>query len=92
MSCFISCIDVAGGIASVTAMVGFTPQIYKVYKTKSAKDISALMVLNFLVCSLAWIVYGILVDAPYLFVTNIVAGIIDSILLGQKFYYGKSKA
>ncbi len=60
---------VAGTISSVT----FLPQVIKIYKTKSAKDLS-LWTLFFLALGVAlWLVYGILkADAPIIITNAIV--------------------
>ncbi len=80
-------IDIIGTIASITSVIGFLPQIYKNHKTKSVEDLSALMLLNFLLCSLAWMVYGILTDSYYVLVTNMACVCASSLLIGQKMYF-----
>ncbi len=64
---------VAGTISSVT----FLPQVIKIYKTKSAKDLS-LWTLFFLALGVAlWLVYGILkADAPLIITNAIVLSMI----------------
>jgi MtN3 and saliva related transmembrane protein len=80
-------IDIIGAIASITSVIGFFPQIYKNHKTRSVEDISFLMLLNFLVCSLAWMVYGVLTDSYYVLGTNMACLCASSLLIGQKMYF-----
>ena len=82
-------IDTIGIIASVTSVVGFLPQIYKNQKTKSVQDLSVLMLLNFSICSLAWMLYGGLTNSPYVLVTNVAGLCASCFLLGQKLYFQK---
>ncbi|PPE04374.1 hypothetical protein EELLY_v1c00480 [Entomoplasma ellychniae] len=49
-----------GYIGSVLASVFLIPQVYKVIKTKSIKDVSMVMTLIILFGTLIWLTYGIL--------------------------------
>lgn len=82
-----SYVDLIGMIASATSVAGFLPQIYKNQKTKSVSDLSALMLLNFFVCSLAWVVYGGLTGSTYVLLTNAACLCACGFLLGQKMYF-----
>ncbi|MBX9621966.1 MAG: hypothetical protein K2X28_08120 [Alphaproteobacteria bacterium] len=83
----LSYIDLIGMIASATSVVGFLPQIYKNQKTKSVQDLSALMLLNFFVCSLAWVAYGGLMGSTYVLLTNVACLCACGVLLYQKMYF-----
>ncbi len=80
-------IDLIGIIASVTSVVGFLPQIYKNQQTRSVSDLSALMLLNFFICSLAWVIYGGLTGSTYVLVTNVACLCASGFLMGQKIYF-----
>jgi MtN3 and saliva related transmembrane protein len=82
-------IDLIGIIASVTSVAGFFPQIYKNQRTRSVSDLSALMLLNFVVCSLAWVIYGGLTGSTYVLVTNVACLCASGCLMGQKMYFQK---
>lgn len=82
-------VDIIGIIASITSVLGFVPQIYKIHQTKSVQDISILMLLNFLICSAAWVVYGILIGSKYVWVTNLAGLAVSFLLFCQKLYYQK---
>ncbi|MDZ4323083.1 MAG: PQ-loop repeat-containing protein [Alphaproteobacteria bacterium] len=83
----LSYVDLIGIIASVTSVAGFLPQIYKNQKTKSVQDLSALMLLNFFVCSLAWVAYGGVMGSTYVLLTNVACLCACGVLLGQKMYF-----
>jgi MtN3 and saliva related transmembrane protein len=82
-------IDTIGIIASVTSVAGFLPQIYKNQKTRSVQDLSGLMLVNFAICSLAWMVYGGLTDSMYVLVTNVAGLGASCLLVSQKLYFQK---
>ena len=76
-----------GFLAFITSIISLFPQIIKTYKTKSATDLSALMLLNFLICSVSWLCYGLMTNDLAVWSTNLVM-VICSIILGYlKFKY-----
>ena len=76
-----------GLIATITSFIGLLPQVYKTYKVKSAQDVSMLMLSNYLICSIAWIIYGSLTDSSFVVYSNIVGLIVSLISILQKRYY-----
>lgn len=82
-------INISGLIASITSIIGLMPQIYKTYQIKSAKDLSMAMLANYLICSLAWIVYGFYTSSSFVLYSNVI-GLLSSIIsIIQKIYYDK---
>lgn len=84
-------VDLFGIIATITSFVGFIPQVYKTYKTKSAHDISNVMLYNFLVCSISWIAYGLYTGANFVVYSNVAGLITILISIFQKKYYDPLK-
>lgn len=82
-----SIIMLSGSVALITSFIGLLPQIYKSLKTKSTKDISMLMLINYLLCSLAWIIYGGYTDSMFVLVSNLLGLLTSFILIVQKKYY-----
>lgn len=80
-----------GFIALITSFVGLLPQSFKAYKTRSTQDISLLMILNFLLCSVAWIIYGICINAGFVVASNIVGLLSSVLLIAQKRYYDNAQ-
>lgn len=77
----------SGIVACITSFVGLFPQIYKSLKTQSASDISMAMLVNYLICSLAWIVYGSASESFFVLSSNIVGLLSAGILIIQKWHY-----
>ncbi|MDR0695410.1 MAG: hypothetical protein LBF56_01385 [Holosporales bacterium] len=76
-----------GTIALVTTIIGQMPQVYKAYRTKSTRDISMVMLINCLVCSASWLVYGTLEETTYVIWSNMLALVISVISILQKRLY-----
>lgn len=80
-------VDFFGLVASITSFVGLLPQIYKTYRIKSAQEISSLMLYNYLVCSLAWVLYGACTSTYFVLYSNILGLISCGVSIFQKRYY-----
>ena len=80
-------INIFGFIATITSIVGLLPQVYKTYQTKSAHDISMIMLINCLICAMSWIVYGIYTSSDFVVYSNIMCFITSLILIFQKRHY-----
>jgi MtN3 and saliva related transmembrane protein len=78
---------IVGFIASFTSTISLLPQIYRTYKTKSVEDLSFLMLINFTICSISWVLYGILTNTISVWITNIIMTIFSFILLILKICY-----
>lgn len=66
------------------------PQIYKIFKTKSSKDLSVLTYLLLTIGSVVWILYGIeLKNAPILIMNGLALLEFIIILIGC-YIYGRS--
>ncbi len=79
--------NIFGFIATITTIIGLLPQVYKTYKTKSAKDISNIMLYNYLICSISWIIYGLLSSSSFVVYSNIIGLITSLIMILQKRHY-----
>lgn len=79
--------SIFGFIALATSFIGLLPQSYKAFKTRSTHDISMIMLLNYLCCSIAWIIYGICIDAGFVISSNIVGVASCMLLIWQKKHY-----
>lgn len=80
-------ITLSGTVALITSLIGLLPQIYKSLKTKSTTDISMLMLINYVICSLAWIIYGGYTDSMFVLISNVVGLLSSFILILVKHYY-----
>lgn len=82
-----SILMLSGSIAFITSFIGLLPQIYKTLKTKSSQDLSMIMLINYLICSLAWIVYGSSTDSMFVLSSNILGLVVSLMLILIKRYY-----
>ena len=65
------------------------PQIYKIFKRKSAKDISVLTYSILLLGAIAWVLYGIELNNLPLIITNTLGGINIGLIILGCFFYGR---
>jgi MtN3 and saliva related transmembrane protein len=76
---------IAGGLIAVS----FIPQIWKLFKLKSAKEISLPFTLLQLCGGLMWLVYGFVLSLPAVIFTNIINVILVCLMVYAKIKYGK---
>jgi MtN3 and saliva related transmembrane protein len=65
-------IDLLGWIAGTLTTIAFFPQLLKTWVSKSAKDVSLVMMITFSIGVFLWIVYGVSIHALPVIVTNVV--------------------
>lgn len=64
--------NIVGIAGSIFSSVSFLPQVIKLWKTRSAKDLS-MMTLLFLILNVStWLTYGILINDFPIIITNII--------------------
>jgi MtN3 and saliva related transmembrane protein len=73
----------AGTITSIT----FVPQVIQIWKTKSAKDLSLMMLLLLITGVLMWLSYGIIVKDTAIIYTNSMVLAMSLIMLYFKFRF-----
>ena len=76
--------DALGYIAALFATGSFVPQVIKTWRTRSAEDLSFLMLLTHVVGMLLWLAYGLMIGATPVVVANMVAVLLDALLIGLK--------
>lgn len=81
-----------GFIALATSIIGLLPQIYKSLITRSTHDVSMLMLINYLICSIAWIVYGSYTDSTFVLWSNVIGGLSSVLLIVIKLNFDKKQA
>ena len=84
MNGLIDSIGLAAGLLTTTA---FIPQVWKIYRTKSGKDISARMFSLFSAGIVLWLVYGILLQSVPLILSNAVTLVLSLTIIGLKLRY-----
>lgn len=52
-------IEIVGYVAAVLTTVAFFPQVWRTYRSKSASDLSILMLVMFTLGVFLWLIYGV---------------------------------
>jgi len=77
---------ISGGAMALAAL----PQIYKIFKRKSAKDISAISYSCFAVGGIIWLLYGIELNSSAVIISNTLSTITAILVLIGWFLYGRA--
>jgi MtN3 and saliva related transmembrane protein len=80
-------INLLGLIAGTLTTSAFFPQLLKTWKSKSAKDVSLVMMITFCLGIALWIVYGIAIEAMPIIVCNVVTLALALLILILKIRY-----
>jgi MtN3 and saliva related transmembrane protein len=76
-----------GLIAGTLTTVSFLPQVIRVWKTHSTKDLSLVMFLLFSAGVVMWLIYGIYLGQLPVIIANAVTLVLAIIILTFKFIY-----
>ncbi len=79
--------NILGIIAGTLTTSAFFPQLLKTWKSKSAKDVSLVMMITFNLGVFLWIVYGLAIGALPVVVTNVVTLTLALLILILKIRY-----
>ena len=85
-------IDFFGFSAAFLTTIAFLPQLYKTWKTKSAEDVSLIMLILFITGLICWIIYGIKINSVPILLANIITFIFNFSILILKVIYRENKA
>ncbi|MCL2390901.1 MAG: SemiSWEET transporter [Endomicrobia bacterium] len=83
-------IKIIGYLAGFFSMIAFIPQVYKTWKTKSAKDVSMHMFAIFTAGVFLWIIYGIAIKELPIIIANCVILILSVTQLILKIKYDRA--
>ena len=84
-------IDFFGFSAAFLTTIAFLPQLYKTWKTKSAEDVSLIMLILFITGLICWIIYGIKINSVPILLANIITFIFNFSILILKVTYRENK-
>ena len=79
---------VLGTAAGFCTTVSFVPQILKIWK-QGGRDVSYAMLTFFLVGVLLWFVYGMVVGARAVIITNLATAVLIAMAMGMKAWTAK---
>jgi MtN3 and saliva related transmembrane protein len=80
--------ELIGMIAGLLTTVAFLPQAIKIWRSKSAKDISLAMFVCFCAGIVLWVTYGFMLGAFPVILANVVTLCIAATILVFKLRYG----
>jgi MtN3 and saliva related transmembrane protein len=83
--------DVFGFIGGILVTVALVPQVVKIFRLKSALEISLLFTILLLVGMLFWLGYGILFQSFPIIFWNAVGAALVATLLFAKLKYGRQR-
>jgi MtN3 and saliva related transmembrane protein len=76
---------IIGVVAALLTSFSFVPQVRKMWRRKSAKDVSHITMFQLMTGCVLWLVYGILRQDPVIIGANIVG--IAILIAGLALYY-----
>jgi MtN3 and saliva related transmembrane protein len=77
-----------GFTAGFLTTAAFIPQVLKIWKTRSAKDVSLPAFAAFTVGIAGWIAFGILKQDPPIILWNVVTFVLAAAILAMKVKFG----
>jgi len=80
-------IQILGMLAGTITSITFLPQVIKVWKSRSAKDLSLIMLLLLMVGVSLWLAYGLVLGDAAIIYTNSMVLLMTLILLFFKLKY-----
>ncbi len=86
----IELIDTLGLLAGTLTTIAFFPQLYKTWKSKSARDVSLVMMITFCIGVFLWLVYGLVIHAMPVIVANAVTLVLALLIVLLKIRYMRS--
>ena len=82
-------LEMLATITGVVSSFAMLPQIYRIFKRKSAKDISVWTYLYMFAAGVIWVLYGLNIQSFPIWVTNLIGSLtMIGILIGW-FLYGR---
>jgi MtN3 and saliva related transmembrane protein len=79
-----------GLLAGLFTTFALVPQIMRVYKLKSAREISVLFNTSMLLGIILWLVYGIMLGLVPIIIWNIIGAVLTGLLLLTKIKYRRN--
>ncbi|AFZ55740.1 SemiSWEET transporter [Anabaena cylindrica FACHB-243] len=80
-------ITILGFAAGLLTTIAFLPQMFQTWKTKSAKDVSFVMLITFMTGLFLWLIYGIILGAVPIIMANGITLFFNFIILWLKIKY-----
>jgi MtN3 and saliva related transmembrane protein len=81
-------IDIVGTVAATLTTLAFVPQVVKIWRSRSAKDISLPMYVVFTIGVAMWLVYGLMLGAMPIIIANCVTLVLAMSVVLMKLRWG----
>jgi len=81
-------LDLIGAAAGALTTIAFIPQVWRVWTTRSARDLSLSMYLIFTAGVALWFVYGLLLGALPIIASNGITLVLAGTVLAMKLRFG----
>ena len=79
--------EILGFVAAGLSAVSFLPQLIKIWRFRSVKDISTGMYVIYAVSVILWLIYGIIINSEPLILAEILTLILVSAILVMKYMW-----
>lgn len=83
--------QIMGLVAGVLTTIAFVPQVWRVWRTRSARDISMGMYLIFTTGVAGWLAYGILLGEWPIILANAVTFVLSGAVIAMKLRFDREK-
>jgi MtN3 and saliva related transmembrane protein len=80
-------VTILGLTAATLTTIAFLPQMFQTWRTKSAKDVSYVMLITFMSGLFLWLIYGIYLQSLPVILANSVTLFFNLIILCLKIKY-----
>jgi MtN3 and saliva related transmembrane protein len=80
--------SIAGTVGGMLSVGAFLPQAWRIYRRRSAADVSLLMYLSIIAGCALWMFYAYVRDSMELFFTNLVIAVIAAAIAVLKLRFG----
>jgi MtN3 and saliva related transmembrane protein len=80
-------IDILGYVAAILTTIAFLPQVLKTWRSRSAKDVSLVMMITFSIGVFLWLVYGLAIQAMPIITANATTLILALLIVILKIRY-----
>ena len=85
----ISLTDTIGFISATLTTIAFIPQVVRVWKTKSARDVSLGMYALFNTGVALWLYYGLLIESWPIIAANCITLLLAGAIMVMKVYFDR---
>ena len=80
-------INFLGYVAATLTTIAFLPQVFKTWRSRSAKDVSLVMMITFSIGVFLWLLYGLAIQAMPVILANATTLILALLIVILKIKY-----